>query len=134
WLPPDNYQEAASASPIARRTSPTNVAMYLLTSVAAHDLGYLTTPALIERLDQTLTTLESLERHHGHFLNWYDTATREPLRPLYLSTVDSGNLAAVLMTMAEALAALTVTPQTVQQRIDGEADTRAVLASLTSST
>ena len=36
WLPPDNYQEAGVAAPLARRTSPTNIAMYLLSSVAAH--------------------------------------------------------------------------------------------------
>ena len=133
WLPPDNYQEAASVSPVARRTSPTNVAMYLLSSVAAHDLGYLTTAALIERLDRTLTALESLERHRGHFLNWYDTSTREPLRPQYVSTVDSGNLASVLMAMAQALEALARAPQTEHQRLDGASDTRDVLASLTPS-
>jgi hypothetical protein len=75
WLPPDNYQEAASVSPIARRVADQH-GDALLSSVAAHDLGYLTTRALIERLDQTLATLESLERHHGHLFNWYDTSTR----------------------------------------------------------
>jgi cyclic beta-1,2-glucan synthetase len=118
-------------SAIARRTSPTNIAMYLLSTVAAHDLGYLTTAALIERLDQTLTTLESLERHHGHFLNWYDTSTREPLRPHYVSTVDSGNLAGVLVAIAQALEELTRAPQTEAQRLDGVADTRHLIASLT---
>ena len=134
WLPPDNYQETGSASPVARRTSPTNVAMYLLSSVAAHDLGYLTTSALIERIDRTLTTLESLERYRGHFLNWYDTSTREPLRPEYVSTVDSGNLAAVLMAIAQALEALVREPQTAQQRLEGVSDTRDVLESLTPET
>jgi cyclic beta-1,2-glucan synthetase len=101
WLPPDNYQEspfrvAGGAAHVAHQRG--DVPSLL---VAAHDLGYLTTPALIERLDRTLTTLESLERHHGHFLNWYDTSTREPLRPQYVSTVDSGNLAAVLVAVTQ---------------------------------
>ena len=73
WLPPDNYQEAGDPPRLARRTSPTNIAMGLLSAMAAHDLGYLSSPALAERLDRTLTTLEGLERHEGHFLNWYDT-------------------------------------------------------------
>jgi hypothetical protein len=46
-----------------------------------HDLGYVTKATLIQRLDCTLTTLEGLERHEGHFLNWYDTATRAALTP-----------------------------------------------------
>jgi cyclic beta-1,2-glucan synthetase len=93
WLPPDNYQEKDREAVLARRTSPTNIGMGLLSTLAAHDLGYLTTAALASRVDATLTTLEGLERHRGHFLNWYDTATLAPLQPRYVSTVDSGNLA-----------------------------------------
>src|SRR4029077_14995315 len=78
WLPPDNYQEGHEPR-LARRTSPTNIGMTLLSTLAAHDLGYITTAALIDRLDRTLTTLDGLERHEGHFLNWYDTATLAPL-------------------------------------------------------
>jgi cyclic beta-1,2-glucan synthetase len=74
WLPPDNYQEGDDGSKLARRTSPTDIGMGLLSTLAAHDLGYLRTSALVERLDQSLTTLEGLERYNGHFLNWYDTA------------------------------------------------------------
>ena len=43
WLPPDNYQEAGDEPRLARRTSPTNIAMSLLSTLAAHDLGYLST-------------------------------------------------------------------------------------------
>ena len=42
WLPPDNFQEGAEPR-LARRTSPTNIGMTLLSTLAAHDLGYLTT-------------------------------------------------------------------------------------------
>ena len=104
WLPPDNYQEAGDAPQLARRTSPTNIGMGLLSTLAAHDLGYISTETLGRRLDLTLTTLEGLERYQGHFLNWYDTATLAPLHPRYVSTVDSGNLAAALLTLAEGLA------------------------------
>jgi cyclic beta-1,2-glucan synthetase len=133
WLPPDNYQENDLEPVLARRTSPTNIGMAMLSSVAAHDLGYLSTDALMLRLDRTLTTLEGLERHHGHFLNWYDTSTRAPLHPRYISTVDSGNLAAAFIAIAQALLALLTQPQTRRQRRDGLADTADLLASASSS-
>ena len=81
WLPPDNYQEDGDEPRLARRTSPTNIGMGLLSTLAAHDLGYLSTDDARRRLDRTLTTLEGLERHEGHFLNWYDTSTLAPLHP-----------------------------------------------------
>ena len=65
---------------LARRTSPTNIGMGMLSALAAHDLGYLTTDAMLGRLDATTRSLESLERYQGHFLNWYDTETRAPLQ------------------------------------------------------
>jgi cyclic beta-1,2-glucan synthetase len=133
WLPPDNYQEDDEQPKLARRTSPTNIGMGLLSSLAAHDLGYISTDALVERLDSTLRTLESLERHEGHFLNWYDTATRAPLHPRYISTVDSGNLAGALMALAQGLHALARQPQTTAQQHNGLADTAALLASASSS-
>ena len=127
WLPPDNFQEAESEIPLARRTSPTNIAMYLLSSVAAHDLGYCSTATLLERVDRTLTTLEGMERFEGHFLNWYDTATQGALRPRYVSTVDSGNLAGALMALEQALRQLATAPQTLAQRLAGIVDTASVL-------
>ena len=133
WLPPDNVQignvQIDNGEPtLARRTSPTNIAMSLLSTLAAHDLGYITTGDLLRRVDATLTTLEGLERHRGHFLNWYDTATRAPMHPRYVSTVDSGNLAAALIALAQGLIALAAAPQTVEQRRAGLADAEALLA------
>ena len=101
-LPPDNYQEAPEPS-VAHRTSPTNIGMGLLATLAALDLGFIQTEELIERIDAILTTMEGLERFEGHLLNWYDTQSLAPLAPRYVSTVDSGNLAAVLLTLAEGL-------------------------------
>ena len=102
WLPPDNVQLGEDRR-VARRTSPTNIGMELLSTLAAHDLGYLSRSRLAERLERSLTTLEALERHEGHLLNWYDTATLAPLAPRYVSTVDSGNLVGALMTLAGGL-------------------------------
>jgi cyclic beta-1,2-glucan synthetase len=131
WLPPDNYQEATlGASPepqLATRTSPTNIAMGLLSTLAAHDLGYISTGSLIERLDCTFTTVEGLERYRGHFLNWYDTETLAPLSPRYVSTVDSGNLAGALITLAQGLLQLSKQPQTETRRLEGVLDTAEVL-------
>ena len=74
WLPPDNYQEDPQPV-IAHRTSPTNVGLLLLSTIAAHDFGYTANLELIERLELTFTTLEKLPRCRGHFFNWYDTRT-----------------------------------------------------------
>ncbi len=129
WLPPDNYQEPEGGH-VARRTSPTNVGMSLLSAFAAHDLGYLTTPKLLERIDRTLTSLEGLERYRGHFLNWYDTSSRAPLHPRYVSTVDSGNLAGALMALGQGLCDLPDRPQTDEQLLAGLEDTATVLATV----
>jgi cyclic beta-1,2-glucan synthetase len=101
-LPPDNVQFDPAAR-IAHRTSPTNIGMGLLSTLAAHDFGFIDTETLIAKLDATLTTVEGLERFEGHLLNWYDTSTLAPLPPAYLSTVDSGNLAGALITLSSGL-------------------------------
>ncbi len=101
-LPADNFQERPEPR-AAHRTSPTNVAMGLLATLSAHDLGFITSAVLAQRVDATLTTIEGLERYQGHLLNWYDTQSLAPLPPRYVSTVDSGNLAGALMALAEGL-------------------------------
>src|SRR4029079_887686 len=98
-LPLDNVQIVPELT-VAHRTSPTNIGMALLATLAAHDLGFINTDELAERINATLTTVESLERFEGHLLNWYDTRTLAPLPPAYVSTVDSGNLAGALVTLA----------------------------------
>ena len=97
-LPADNFQQASEPR-LAHRTSPTNIGMGLLATLAAHDLGFIATDELARRIDATLTTMEGLERHEGHLLNWYDTQSLAALPPRYVSTVDSGNLAGALMTL-----------------------------------
>jgi len=98
-LPPDNFQEDPQPV-IAHRTSPTNIGLYLLAVGSAHDFGWVGTVDSVERLEGTLATLGRLEHHRGHIFNWYDTRTLRPLEPRYVSTVDSGNLAAHLLTLA----------------------------------
>jgi cyclic beta-1,2-glucan synthetase len=100
-LPPDNLQTSPHDM-VAHRTSPTNIGLYLLSAACAHQFGWLTAPQLAQRLHSTLDTLDKLTRHHGHFLNWYDTQTLQPLLPMYVSTVDSGNLCGHLLAVAQA--------------------------------
>jgi len=100
-LPPDNFQE--EPEPVgAHRTSPTNLGLYLLGTTVAHDFGWIGILDTAERLETTLQTMSDLRRVRGHFINWYDTRTLQPLEPMYVSTVDSGNLAGHLIAMAQA--------------------------------
>lgn len=106
WLPPDNFQEDPQPK-IAHRTSPTNIGLLLLSTVSAHDFGYIGTLELTERLGFTFATVEKLEKVRGHYLNWYDTQTLMPLSPRYISTVDSGNLAGHLLAVKQAVTEIT---------------------------
>ncbi len=105
WLPPDNYQERPVAA-IGHRTSPTNMGLALLANLSAYDFGYISAGQLIERTASALHTMEALERYRGHFYNWYDTRSLQPLPPMYVSTVDSGNLAGHLLTLRAGLEGL----------------------------
>ena len=133
WLPPDNYQEYRGAA-VAHRTSPTNMGMALLANLTAYDFGYIPAGQLIERTANTLRTMQDLERHRGHFYNWYDTLTLQPLHPKYVSTVDSGNLAGHLLTLRPGLLALPDDPILGAKWFDGLHDTLAILVEATSST
>ena len=105
WLPPDSYQEHRPA-PVAHRTSPTNMGLSLLANLSAYDFGYIPVGQVLERTANAIQTMEALERYQGHFYNWYDTQSLKPLPPLYISSVDSGNLAAHLLTLRSGLLAL----------------------------
>lgn len=126
WLPPDNYQESPAPA-IASRTSPTNMGMSLLANIAAHDFGYITTSELLQLTENTLASMEKLERYRGHFFNWYDTRTLAPLRPQYISTVDSGNLAGSLLTLQAGLSELKHQPVLACKSFQGLQDTLQVL-------
>lgn len=98
-LPPDNFQEDPKPV-VAHRTSPTNMGLYLLSSVAARDLGWAGTIETLDRLEATLASMRKLDRFKGHFFNWYDTKDLRVLDPAYVSSVDSGNLAGHLIALA----------------------------------
>ena len=126
WLPPDNYQEHPVAV-VAHRTSPTNMGLALLANLSAYDFGYLSAGQLIERTTHALHTMKTLERHRGHFYNWYDTQSLKPLLPTYVSTVDSGNLAGHLLTLRPGLLALPDQKILGARFFDGLSDTLRIL-------
>lgn len=112
WLPPDNFQEQPVAQ-IAHRTSPTNIGLSLLSNLSACSFGYITTGQFIGRTTKTINTMEKMERYKGHFYNWYDTRSLNPLMPKYISTVDSGNFIAHLLVLRQGLLVIP------QQKIPG---------------
>jgi cellobiose phosphorylase len=126
WLPPDNYQEDP-VPVIAHRTSPTNIGLSLLSNLAAFDFGYILTRELLERTSATFNTMKLMERYQGHFFNWYDTQSLKPLRPLYISSVDSGNLAGHIITLKQGLLKLPDQLITGPRLFEGINDTLQIL-------
>ncbi len=99
----------------------------MLSHLAAYDFGYISAESLLRKLRGTFTTLAGLERHKGHFYNWYDTETLAPLQPLYISTVDSGNLAGHLLTLRQSLLELENRPIFHSGMLRGLNDTALIL-------
>lgn len=114
FLPPDNISEHPVlgadglkqgalknvTTKVAHRLSPTNEGLYLLSALAACDLGFIGASELADRAEANLASWEKLTQFRGHHFNWYDTRTLKPLEPRYVSTVDSGNLVASFYTLA----------------------------------
>ena len=126
WLPPDNYQ-VVHQERLAMRTSPTNIGLWMTSVLAAHDSGYLTIGQVITLLTETMTSINRLELHRGHLLNWYEIQTLTPLEPRYVSTVDSGNLLGALWTVEQGLMELVHTPLLHAMIFSGLADTGEIL-------
>jgi cyclic beta-1,2-glucan synthetase len=125
-LPPDNFQE--DPEPVeALRTSPTNLGLYLLSTTVAHDFGWIGILDAADRLEATLKTMTNLRRVRGHFFNWYDTRDLRPLDPMYVSTVDSGNLAGHLIALAQACRSLMQRPLLRPEILEGIGDALALL-------
>jgi len=121
WLPPDNYQEG-NAERIAHRTSPTNIGLYFLSCVASREFGYIRSAQFFTRIERAFAALSGMQRHYGHFYNWYDTKTLEVLSPRYVSTVDSGNLIGHLIVLERALKETQELPVVSEETLQGMAD------------
>lgn len=121
-LPPDNLQEYPEEK-LAERVSPTNEGLYLVSALVARDFGFLSLHRLAERWEQNLATWSQLPKLHGHFYNWYETSNLQALRPRYVSTVDSGNLAASLLVIRRGVDDLVQSPVFGDAVWDGLHDT-----------
>ncbi|WP_376695495.1 GH36-type glycosyl hydrolase domain-containing protein [Wenzhouxiangella sp. EGI_FJ10305] len=122
WLPPDNYQDDPKVV-LAARTSPTNMGMALNAAVAAHDFGWIDPLTLTAWLHNSMEGMAQLERYRGHWFNWYEIDDLQRLPPAYISTVDSGNLAVALVTLARSLDELRSSPLKLTRLARGLADT-----------
>src|SRR5665648_846122 len=102
YLAPDNFQEDPYRG-ISYKTSPTNIGLGLMASLTARDMGYIGLIETTDIISKTITSVEKMEKWNGHLYNWYDTRTLEPFKPIYVSTVDSGNLTCYLTTLVQGL-------------------------------
>jgi cyclic beta-1,2-glucan synthetase len=102
FLPPDNFQERPEPF-VAARTSPTNIGLYMLSTVTARDMGWIGFLDCVDRLQRTIETVEKMEKFRGHLFNWYDTRDLRVMHPQYVSAVDSGNLAGHLIVVSSTL-------------------------------
>ena len=127
YLPPDNFQEKPEPV-VAHRTSPTNIGVYLLSVVSARHFGWLSFEQTIERLEQTISTVERMDKYRGHLYNWYYTDTLKTLGPRYISAVDSGNLAGHLIAISSACREWAEAPSAhMQGNLDGIGDVGGIL-------
>jgi cyclic beta-1,2-glucan synthetase len=126
WLIPDNVQEEPAK--MAARISPTNLGFLLNARQVACELGYLTVPQFVEQTTRTMETVERLKKERGHLYNWYGTRTLEPDLPRFISTVDSGNLAASLISLKGGCLTLLQQPLLKPALLEGYADHLCALA------
>lgn len=106
FLPPDNVQMLCGVGE-AHRTSPTNIGLYLVSVVAASDLGIIKRDEVYPRLYSTLKTLTSLTKKDGLLYNWYDTRTKGVISE-FVSTVDLGNYLACLTVVKESISEIEI--------------------------
>ncbi len=101
YLPPDNVQ----FKPVIRsvnRTSSTNIGFYILSIVSAYDLKYINESEAVSKIKNVTSTIKRLPKFKGNLYNWYDINTLQPLGR-YISSVDSGNFVACLISTVEFL-------------------------------
>ena len=122
FLAPDNYQEDPFIG-IAGRTSPTNIGLGALAILTARDMGYIGINEMTVALNSTISTIEKLRKWNGHLYNWYDTKTLKPLKPYFVSTVDSGNLVCYLTVLEQGLLECLNQPIADMKSMNGLVDT-----------
>ncbi|MFA5159675.1 MAG: DUF3131 domain-containing protein, partial [Candidatus Omnitrophota bacterium] len=84
----------------ATYTSPTNIAMDLMGTVAAKELEIITPDEAARRIRNTLRTLRKLDAWKGFLFNFYET-TRLGVSRRFVSSVDNGWLAIALVVVRQ---------------------------------
>ena len=113
FLPPDNFQEEPVRR-LARRTSPTNIGLYLVSVFCVYYLNIIDTEELSERIENTVSSVMKLKKYRGHLYNWYSTEDLSVLSPEFISTVDNGNFACALSAVKNAAEKLGICPEAVK--------------------
>ncbi|HUO34449.1 MAG TPA: glucoamylase family protein [Candidatus Acidoferrum sp.] len=108
WLVPDIVRESPRL--VAHRISTTNIGLLLNARLAAYDFGFASLDEFIADTEKTFRTIARMPKCNGHLYNWYTTDTLEPVEPLFISTVDNGNLVCSLWTMKEGLQGAAIQP------------------------
>lgn len=121
WLPPDHFQEepASKRHAYGLGVSPTNLGMYLMSLAAGRKMGLTTITHFGNRVAGAFASMARLERHRGHFFNWYELRALRPIEPRYVSSVDSANLALVLLAVRNALREACSEPLATRAMFDG---------------
>ncbi|MCH5286837.1 MAG: DUF3131 domain-containing protein [Christensenellaceae bacterium] len=121
WLPPETLQTHPDIGP-AKTTVPDAIGLYLLSCLAARELGLTDTDELSERITQTLDSLEALPRWQGLPFARYSLDTLEPEEPKLIPAAACGVLCACLLTVAQGLRAflpeVAEEDQTLPARVD----------------
>ncbi|PLR65908.1 glucoamylase family protein [Bacillus sp. UMB0893] len=88
----------------ATHTSPTNIGMYMMSTVSAQEMGFISKSEAVKRIQLTLNTLEKLEKWNGLFYNWYNTNDGSLKKEWgqFISQVDNGWLSAGLIVVGQA--------------------------------
>lgn len=86
---------------IADYTSPTNIAMDLLSIISAMDFGFIEEKEARERTEKIFETLDKMPRYDDFFYNFYDIKKLSIGRQ-YISSVDSGWLGVALVVVRQA--------------------------------
>ncbi|PYZ92954.1 hypothetical protein CR194_13605 [Salipaludibacillus keqinensis] len=87
-----------------KHTSPTNIGIYMMSTIGAEEMGIISREEAVERVKTTISSLEDMETWNGLYYNWYFTEDGSLMSDWgeFISQVDNGWLTAGLIVAAEA--------------------------------
>ncbi|WP_369793210.1 glucoamylase family protein [Halobacillus sp. BBL2006] len=103
-----------------KHTSPTNIGMYMMSTIAAEETGLISRKESIEKIQTTLNSLEDMKKWNGLFYNWYNTSDGSLYTDWgeFISTVDNGWLSAGLIVVGQAYPELYEQSNEIVQNMD----------------